>query len=369
MIGASIAFHFASKGLEVVILDESGPAAAASGACDGVLSICTKTSEILSRLALQSLNYTEELYENEGLLSKVFCKRPSYYFSTDDVEDQALSNMSEKLKQLNGSVSVVSDSSSSGSFLHLGKRIRRVIEVQGEGHMLGYSTVNTYLNAANIHRVWPCKLTEFETHNSIVEVKTNKGIFRTDHLVLALGIGTRNFVPQLPMIPRAGQLIVTDQESNSTNLNGTLTSASYLLSKSSQQIDFTNPPIVVDPLATGQYLIGSSREDTDNSRMTSFNTVKRLLTQAASCYQPLVNRRVLRVFAGVRAAMADALPVVGPLHSNPRIVLATGFEGDGICLSSLIGRDVANMIIGKEVSPDLMPLSPNRFSFDIGQSL
>ncbi len=368
VIGASIAFQLATKGLRVAILDVQGPSAAASGACDGVLSICTKTSEVLSRLALQSINYTEELSENGKLLSGIFRKRPSYYFSTDDAEDLALDNMCEVLKQLGGSVSVRTDRPSSNSIPYLGDKVRRVINVQGEGHMLGYLAVNAYLNAANIHRIWPCELIEIEAKNSSIEMETSKGLFAAGYLVLALGVATQKFVSDIPIIPRVGQLIITDQETNNSSLDGTLTSASYLLSKTRQH-PATAPPIVVDPLTTGQYLIGSSRENTHDPRMTSFNTAKRLLTQAASCYRPINNRRVLRVFAGVRAAVADGLPLVGPLPSNSRVVLATGFEGDGICLCSLIGRDVANMVVGEAISEDLYSLSPSRFLSDLEQRI
>ena len=74
---------------------------------------------------------------------------------------------------------------------------------------------------------------------------------------------------------------------------------------------------------------------------------------------------MIRAFAGIRAAVADGLPIVGPLPGSPRVMLATGFEGDGICLSALIGREVAAMVRGAspgaEWSADLSSLSPARF--------
>ena len=74
---------------------------------------------------------------------------------------------------------------------------------------------------------------------------------------------------------------------------------------------------------------------------------------------------MLRVFAGVRAATADGLPLFGKLSGLPGIVVATGFEGDGICLSALMGREVANLVSGKapaaSLAVDLDALSPDRF--------
>ena len=52
-------------------------------------------------------------------------------------------------------------------------------------------------------------------------------------------------------------------------------------------------------------------------------------------------------------------------HGADRVVMATGFEGDGICLSALIGREVASMVRGAgnsaELAADLAALSPARF--------
>ena len=90
-------------------------------------------------------------------------------------------------------------------------------------------------------------------------------------------------------------------------------------------------------------------------------TVQSLLRRAVQCYPALARRRVIRTFTGVRAAVDDGLPIVGRLAGHARAWVATGFEGDGICLSALIGRDVAAMVAGRAAAADLTALSPQRF--------
>ena len=125
--------------------------------------------------------------------------------------------------------------------------------------------------------------------------------------------------------------------------------------------ELPDTPVVIDPLRTGQVLIGSSRVPEGDPSRIDTATLLRLVQRATQVWPALAARRVIRVFAGVRAAVTDGLPLVGPLTDDPRVIVATGFEGDGICLSALIGREVAAMALGLSPSVDLAALSPARF--------
>jgi glycine/D-amino acid oxidase-like deaminating enzyme len=70
---------------------------------------------------------------------------------------------------------------------------------------------------------------------------------------------------------------------------------------------------------------------------------------------------VIRVFTGVRAAIEDGLPVVGKVPGYLRVWVATGFEGDGICLSALVGREMAAAIAQRTPKDEMKDLSPCRF--------
>ncbi len=149
-------------------------------------------------------------------------------------------------------------------------------------------------------------------------------------------------------------------------LSGALTAAAYLVAKTAETAVVPLSPVILDPLATGQYLIGSSRENHGDLTHVDFATLRAILGRAVTVWPALRNRRVIRAFAGVRAAVPDGLPIVGPLAGDPRVLVATGFEGDGICLSALIGREVAPMARGEapaaQWAADLAALSPARFT-------
>jgi glycine/D-amino acid oxidase-like deaminating enzyme len=93
IVGASAAWHLARRGMRVVVIDASGPAAAASGASDGAVSVASKKPGVMARLANRSLAYTRRLAEAGGPLRGVFGDRPSYYLATSPAEEQALGDL------------------------------------------------------------------------------------------------------------------------------------------------------------------------------------------------------------------------------------------------------------------------------------
>jgi glycine/D-amino acid oxidase-like deaminating enzyme len=139
-------------------------------------------------------------------------------------------------------------------------------------------------------------------------------------------------------------------------------SAAYLAAKRSADASRRNPvSLVIDPLNTGQLLIGGTREEGLADRETTVKHISKILREALEVYPPLERRRVIRTFSGVRTASVDGLPIVGPHPAIASLAIATGFEGDGICLGPLMGRLAAQIVLGQPCSLDIAPLSPARF--------
>lgn len=361
IVGASIARHLADAGHDVAVIDATGPAAAASGASDGAVSLASKRPGLMAELAAASLAYCKTLSRPGGLLEGVFHERPSFLFSTSEDEDAELDRIRPKLAASGGQVGIVSERAG-GAVEGVGPDVRRVVELTGEGHMLGYAAVRRFLDHGSIARHWPCALERYEEGDEGVDLFTSAGRMRCRRLVLACGTGTVKFCETLDIVPRSGQLIVTDRAApGEAALPGAFTSAAYLLDKTPGR-GAPRPPVVIDPLTTGQFLIGSSRETGGSTRQTDFATVRQLLKSAVACLPALAQRRVLRVFAGVRAASGDGVPMVGRAPGRQRVFVATGFEGDGICLSPLMGRMMANWLTSGLTEAGFEQLDPARMA-------
>ncbi|WP_323038656.1 FAD-binding oxidoreductase [Gemmobacter sp.] len=363
IVGASAAWHLAGAGLRVAVIDAVGPAAAASGASDGAVSVASKKPGPLARLASAALLYTRVLSQG-GPLEGAFHARPSYVFGQGEAELAAMDALIAKLGQIAGPVRVVADGGR-GLLPGLGDSVERLVVLDGEGHMPGHKAVRAYLARPGITPVWPAHIHAILPDDTGVTVDLGDRRLRAGRLVAALGVSTRDHFPDLPVLPRAGQLFVTDR-GPADALPGSLTAAAYLLAKTETPAAARLPPVVIDPLVTGQFIVGSSREDHGDPSQVDFATLRRLMGRAVDAFPALAGRRVIRAFAGIRAAVADGLPIVGPLPDAPHVLMATGFEGDGICLSALIGAEVARMARGlgpsDGIAADLAALSPLRFT-------
>lgn len=363
IVGASTAWHMAQAGMRVAVVDAEGPAAAASGASDGAVSVASKKPGPLARLATASLLYTRVLAQG-GVLGDAYEARPSYIFATGTAEGAAIDALAVKLAGLGEAVRLV-QSGDARLLPGVGPGIERLAVLEGEGHMPGYRAVRAYLGDRRIARHWPARVRRIEDQGAAARVELDHGWLRAGLVVAALGTATPALFPAMPVRPRAGQLFVTDR-GPVAELPGSLTSAAYLMAKTAAPAVLPQPPVVIDPLATGQLLIGSTREDHGDPGRVDFATLHSLMTRAAQAWPALGMRRVIRAFAGVRAAVSDGLPIVGRVPGQGRVWLATGFEGDGICLSAVIGREVAQMAAGlspdARLAADLAALTPARFA-------
>lgn len=371
IIGASTAFHLARRGMRVAVIDAVGPAAAASGASDGAVSVASKKPGVMARLATASLLYTRSLAQAGGPLQGIYAARPGFFFATDPAEELALDQLIAKLSGLGGPVTVTADGCGKSELWGLGPAVRRLVTLNGEGHMLGYEAVRAYLSAPNIETIWPARLVRWEADDAGITVEIGKRSLRAGKMVAALGVSSAASIPDLPVLPRAGQLIVTDRAPGRP-LPGALTAASYLIAKTVEGRSLPNPPVVIDPLTTGQFLIGSSREDHGDPSRVDFRTMRNLVARATGIWPALRARRIIRAFAGIRAAVIDGMPIVGAVPHAQHVILATGFEGDGICLSAVMGREIAAMAAGEPVTDalaaDLSALSPRRFELGEARS-
>jgi D-hydroxyproline dehydrogenase subunit beta len=164
------------------------------------------------------------------------------------------------------------------------------------------------------------------------------------------------------MIPRKGQLIVTDRAAiGGAAFPGPLMSAGYLAAKRATVPGQSSVNLVIDPLATGQFLIGSSREEGLLDRQTDVVTVSAILREALDVYPALARQRVVRTFAGIRATTPDALPIIGRHPDLEGLIIATAMQGDGICMGPMVGGAVARLACDMEPTQDLSHLSPLRF--------
>lgn len=177
-------------------------------------------------------------------------------------------------------------------------------------------------------------------------------------LVLAAGAASNRLVPGLPMQPRKGHLAITDRYPGF--LRHQLVELGYL--KSAHGSATESVALNVQPRATGQILIGSSRQFGQTGSEINHGILSRMLQRAIEYLPGMASLDVLRTWTGFRAATPDKLPLIGRAPGFSNLWLATGHEGLGITMSLGTGQLLADLIAGREAAIDASAFCPARFA-------
>jgi len=369
IVGAATCYFLSQRGFRVRLIEASAPAAAASGAADGAVSVASKRPGPMMTAALAGIALYRRL-ERDGPFAGLFKTRPTVMVAENDREAEkliehaaALAGGGMRLRHLEGQ-----------ALRHylpgVAHHVRLAVEVGEEGHAIGYEIVRRLIAASGVTVERGIAVTGLAPKGDgtrVTAVHTARGVIEADQVVIAAGGGSAALLG-LPDAtrPRKGQLVVTERSpALAASLPGSLMSCRYLLSKDAIRASNAETGrrfgLVIDPLRTGQFLIGSTREERDDNG-NDHDAVSRLLASAVTLMPALAQLRAIRVFAGVRTATRDGLPIVGRMPGFENLLVATGFEGDGICLGPLIGREMARLAAGETPELDLAPFAPGRFA-------
>jgi glycine/D-amino acid oxidase-like deaminating enzyme len=174
-------------------------------------------------------------------------------------------------------------------------------------------------------------------------------------VVLACGTATRALVPDLPVVPRRGHLVITDRYPDLVRHQ--LVELGYV--KSAHGTDAESVAFNVQPRPTGQLLIGSSRQFTADEQIDS-QIVAKMLSRAFEYVPGLRMLRALRVWLGFRPAPADGRPFIGPWPRHDGVWLATGHEGLGVTTSLGTARILIDQVLRRASELDYSPYLPAR---------
>ncbi|HUX67410.1 MAG TPA: FAD-dependent oxidoreductase [Terriglobales bacterium] len=177
-------------------------------------------------------------------------------------------------------------------------------------------------------------------------------------VVNAAGAAAVVLSPGLPIRGRKGHLVITDRYPGWVRHQ--LVELGYL--KSAHAHDADSVAFNVQPRATGQVLIGSSRQFHAADGAVDHAMLARMLRRAQEYMPSLAALSALRTWTGFRAATPDSLPLIGLSPDDPTVFLATGHEGLGITTSLGTGQLVADQIVGEQTAIPAQPYFPNRFN-------
>ena len=163
-------------------------------------------------------------------------------------------------------------------------------------------------------------------------------------VVLATGTAVTRLLPWAPVAPRKGHLLITDRYPG--YLTHQLIELGYL--KSAHAVASDSVAFNAQPRATGQILIGSSRQFGAEDPLIEQRMLSRMLARAVEYMPGLAGLQGIRTWTGFRAATPDKVPLIGCCPEYERVYVASGHEGLGISTSLATGRLIADEVMGRE---------------------
>jgi glycine/D-amino acid oxidase-like deaminating enzyme len=175
-------------------------------------------------------------------------------------------------------------------------------------------------------------------------------------VVNAAGIDAPVLTPGLPVVPRKGHLVITDRYPGLCTSQ--LVELGYL--QSAHSMGGASTAFNVQPRATGQVLIGSSRELVGRDPRINEPVLREMMRRAIGFLPALADCSVLRAWTGFRPATPDSLPLIGQWDPIDGLWIAAGHEGLGVTTALGTAELIAAAILQRDAPIPSAPYSPTR---------
>jgi glycine oxidase len=117
----------------------------------------------------------------------------------------------------------------------------------------------------------------------------------------------------------------------------------------------------VVPWSSGSLLVGATAEEAGFDERATTVGVRDLTSAVIGLLPDAAGARFDAVRVGLRPALPDGLPAIGPFQRAPRVVMATGHFRNGVLLAPVTGEIVARYVVDGLRDPAFEVTSPDRF--------
>lgn len=337
IVGAACAYFLARAGAEVEVVDSGAPGGGATGAGMGHLVVVEDSPE---RLTLTS----RSLALWRDLLSWIECEAlpcGTLWLAENEAEFAHCRAMGDRLADAEVQAELLDERALREAEPALRPGLPGALRVPADWSIYAPKAAARLLETPGI------RLRRGDAREWRAEANEPPSVF-------ALGDRTPDLFPDLPIRPRRGHLAIADRRPGLVFHQ--LVELGYLsLAHASDEASIS---FNVQPRASGQVLIGSTRDYAGFDSATSRATLAEMCRLAARWVPALADFPIVRAWAGFRPDTADHHPFIGRHASGAWI--AAGHEGLGITLAPVTGHLIADLVLGREPIVDPSPYRLDR---------
>lgn len=374
VIGTSVAYQLARRGQKVILAEKKDLASGASGSCDTSIFLQSKNAGIHLQLALASAAIFKGL-QNELEHDIEYHNKGGMILIETAEEMKVMAGFVARQQETGLQVEIIDRKEASKLQRGLAEHLVGSTYSSQDGDVNPIELALGFAKAAR--KLGAEILLETEVTGCIIAggrvegIETLRGPIYAPVVVNAAGawapILGKMAGLDLPIQPRRGQLMIT--EPVAPYIAQQILSASYIVAKynadklkdSKSKAVQLGVGLSLSQTQKGNIFIGGTREFVGYDTGNTHEAIVTVLKNAVRFVPGLGSIHIIRTMGGVRPYTPDGLPLVGYTNHPEGYFMAAGHEGDGIALSPVTGKIVADLIVDGKTFMDVSALDPNRF--------
>lgn len=359
IIGSAIAYYLTGKGIRPLILEKERLGCQASSAAAGMLAAQAEMKEAgaLYEWARTSRAMFPDLAETLREVSGIdigFIHKGMLKVAKNDEEARELQSVLSFQQQSGETVTWLDPA----ELLHLESKLSAQLAgalwIPGDGQVsapdLSAAFAHAALNQGASVEEYAEVLSLIVQSGKIIGVETARGRRLAEHVVVTSGAWTGRLLQplgvNLPVFPVKGEMF-------------SVLSPTPLVQKT-----IFNEHCYLVPKRGGRLLVGATMIEGEQSRTVSFGGIQALMERAKALLPAIADTEWERAWSGLRPQTADGLPILGQHPNLPGVWIAAGHFRNGILLSPVTGKWIAESISGEKSDAhqlDASTFRPDRF--------
>ncbi|MZG04992.1 FAD-dependent oxidoreductase [Streptomyces sp. SID5614] len=351
IVGAACAFHAASAGLGVTVLDRGPVGAGTTSRGEGNILLSDKEPGPELELARLSRGLWDEVGKELGPEAVEFENKGGLVVASTPEALAALHAFAARQAAAGVQTELVDRPDAFEPHIAPGLPggVRYLQDAQVQPVLAAAGLLRAAVRRGARVRTGEAVAAVTGTDGRVTGVRTADGaVLTADAVVNAAGtwggeVGSRLGAP-VEILPRRGFVLVT--EPLPPMIRHKVYSADYVAHVASSD-EGLETSCVVEGTRAGTILIGASRERVGFDSAMNPAVVALLAAQACRLFPFLRDVHLIRAYRGFRPYCPDHLPVVGPDPRVPGVLHACGHEGAGIGLAPGTGALITAQLLGR----------------------
>lgn len=375
VIGTSVAYHMAKKGLKTALVERGDIASGTSSHCDAVALICDKLPGIDTDMGFASLQRFKEL-KDELPYDFEFVRRGCFYVFETEAEAEAAAGYVEEQRKDGYDMWMLDQKEIFEKEPYLARDLIGGFWSDPDAGVNPYKLCFSFVEALKQMGadVMPhTEVLDITLENGKVSgVVTDRGTLRTDKVINCGGVWSpmlgKMVGLDIPIEPRKGLIMISER--GNPVVHQKVQEFGYMMSKFdnikftrpvSERVERNNVAMVIEPTSADNFMLGSNREFKGYNIKSEIDAMKAEAERAIRFFPIIRDINCIRTYAGMRPFVTDHLPIVSEVDEVPGYYIAAGHEGDGISLSAITGKLMAQMVTGQELDFNIDKLKFSRF--------